>query len=882
MKSLIYRIILLAMWPSVLFAQQSQTFNPVADAQVYEGNKTNNYGTSSTFQLKKIPESANSRIAYLKFDLSAYSLSQVGKAVLRVYLTKHENFQTPIIVEAMAVADNSWTEAGINWNNKPALKGSVATMQLNATGKYYEWDVSEYIRSLNVTSTSATVVSLALQDVAGSEALLTFSSKESSSNKPQLVISETYSSPLANGNFYVDAANGNDNNSGTSTDNAWKTLDAVNSRVFQPGSKVLFKSGQTFYGTLLFNGSGADGNPLVYETYGGTTPAVIDGQGIKTAGYAYNRSYLEIKNLAFTNYRTGTITEEDLFHGLVFINENAGTLNHIYLDGVKVYNINSTDNFDAPGTKNHGGVFFDILGNDVISKWNDLLVTNCTFEQLSRTGVNFESSWELRNSNTNFGDDLGDGRTDNWVPSTNVVFRGNSFKHIAGNGLVVRVAVNPLIEYNYFEYCGETISGNATFNFNTDGAIFQFNEATRTVYNNGDTDARGIDSDFRTKNTYIQYNYLHHNGLGGVVATGGDQNTSPPSIPERFNMNTVIRYNLLENNAQQAISFSGAMKSAEVYNNTVYADATVNNVLVVRLAIWSVAPKNINFKNNIFYLRGIGTSYFFANGATYNFNNNIFYTTGSSSEPADVNKRTSDPLLLSPSSGVNGFKLKPGSPALNTGINIPNNGGRDYWGNAVSASGATNIGTYSGPGTNALPIELLNFKAVKVAEGALLTWATATETNNSHFEIERSADGMLFNTIANIKGANTSNSNRAYTYTDKDLLQGTYYYRLKQVDVDGKFTYSNVVALNFSLNEKNQLLIYPNPVADHLKFSYSAGANKITAEIYDMQGKKVMEKSFSANEATSIEVGHLKTGLYVLKIITTGTENTVQARFMKF
>lgn len=864
---------------------QSQTFNPVADAQVYEGGKTNNYGTSSNLQLKKIPESANTRITYLKFDLSAYSLNQTGKAILRVYLNKHDNFQVPIIVEAMAVADNSWTETGITWNNRPKLTGSVATMQLNTVGKYYEWDVSEYIRSLNVTSSSATVVSLALQDVAGSEALLTFNSKESSSNNPQLVISETYSSPLASGSFYVDAENGNDANSGTSTADAWKTLDAVNSRVFQPGSKVMFKSGQTFYGTLLFNGSGTDGNPLVYETYGGTTPAIINGQGIKTAGYAYNSSYLEIKNLAFTNYRTGTITKEDLFHGLVIINQNAGTLNHIYLDGIKVYNINSTDVADEPGTKNHGGVFFDILGTDVISKWNDLRITNCTFENLSRTGVNFESDWELRNSNTNFGDDLGNGKTDNWVPSTNVVIRGNTFKHIAGNGLVVRVAVNPLMEYNYFEYCGETISGNAAFNFNTDGAIFQFNEATLTIYNDGDTDANGIDSDFRTKNTYIQYNYLHHNGLGGIVATGGDQNTTTPSIPERFNINTVVRYNILENNERRMISFSGAMKSAEVYNNLFYADATVNNVLAVRLAIWSVAPKNINFKNNIFYLRGTGTTYSFSPGSTYSFNNNIFYnynTTGTTPEPADVNKRTADPLLLSPANGVNGFKLKSGSPALNTGINIVGNGGRDYWGNAVPASGVTNIGAYSGPGTNALPIDLLSFKAIKTAGGALLTWTTATENNNSHFEIERSADGIAFAKITTIKGANTSNSNISYTYTDKDLLQGTYYYRLKQVDFDGKFTYSNVAALNFVLHQKNQLLIYPNPVGDHLKFSYSAGAGKITAIIYDMQGKKVAERAFSENEDKSIEVGGLKIGLYVLKIVATGSENTAQARFMKF
>ncbi|WP_113639558.1 CBM96 family carbohydrate-binding protein [Nubsella zeaxanthinifaciens] len=876
MKIVIYSLLLIIPF----FAKaQSQTFTAVADAQVYEGSKTNNYGTSVNLQLKKIPESANSRISYLKFDLSSYTLSQTGKAVLRVYLNKHENFQIPVIVEAMNVTDNNWSESTLNWNNKPTPAGSIATAQLNAVGMYYEWDVSEYIRSLNLTVGNGNLVSLALQDVAGSEALLTFNSKEATTNKPQLVIYEAYSSPMVGGTFYVDAVNGNDLNAGTSTVAAWKTLDMVNSKVFQPGSKILFKSGQTFYGTLLISGSGNGTSTISYETYGGTSPAVIDAQGTKTAAYAYNKSYIEIKNLAFTNYRNGTITEEDLFHAMLWINENAGTLNHIYLDELRIFNVNSSDVADAAGTKNHGGIFFDILGTSVISKWNDLQVTNCTFENLSRTGINFESTWELRNSTTSFGDNLGDGRTDNWVPSTNVILRGNTFRHIAGNGLVVRVAVNPLIEYNYFEYCGETISGNAAFNFNTDGAIFQFNEATKTVYNDGDTDARGIDSDFRTKDTYIQYNYLHHNGLGGVVATGGDQNVSPPSIPERFNVNTVIRYNILENNERQAISFSGGMKSAEVYNNTIYADATVNNVLAVRLAIWSVAPKNISFKNNIFYLRGSNTTYSFASGSTYSFNNNIFYTTSSASEPSDPNKRTADPLLLNPASGLEGFKLKPSSPALNTGMNITSNGGRDYFGNAVPVNGSTNIGAYSGAGTNVLPIELSYFKAEKTVSAVLLRWATATEINNEHFEIERAVDGSSFTKIASVKSKGDSKNITTYSYEDRGVSVGTYYYRLKQVDFDGKYTYSDIETVNFKIVAENQLMVYPNPVGNYFKLNVKGD---FILSIYDMQGKIVLQRQLANYDANQIDVQHLKTGLYLIKVHREKDNEFFQSRFMKF
>jgi len=867
---------------------QTQTFTPIADAEVYEGSKLANYGIGTTFRVKKIPGSANTRITYLKFDLSSFNLTQTGKAVLRVYLSKQENLKIPVIVEALCTNGNSWAETTLNWSNKPQLLNSIATTLVNSAGNYYEWDISDYIKTLNPTSTNNTSFSEALQDVAAAETMLTFNSKESATNKPELVISEAPSTNQLSGNFYVDAINGNDNNNGNSEATAWKTVNAPNSKVFLAGSKISFKSGQTFPGTLLVTGSGNASNPIVYNTYGGTAQAVIDAQGGKTAMYAYNREYIELKNLGLTNYRNTTISDDDLLHALLLINENGGTLNHIYLDGLHIFNVNSSDIADAAGTKNHGGVFFDVLGNTVPSKWNDVQVTNCNFENLSRTGINFESDWELRNSNTSFGDNLGDGQTDNWVPSTNVVFRYNTFKHIAGNGLVVRVAVNPLIEYNLFDYCGETISGNAAFNFNTDGAIFQFNEAMHTVYNDGDTDARGIDSDFRTKNTYIQYNYLHDNGLGGVVATGGDQQAGAnPSIPERFNVNTVIRYNIIENNARQAISFSGAMKSAEVYNNVVYNDENYNNVLIVRVAAWGdVPPKNLNFKNNIFYLKGTGHNYSFTSGSSYSFNKNLFYYPSATNEPTDAGKIKADPLFLSPgNNNTNGYKLKPGSPALGVGALISNNGGRDYYNNTVSTSTAPNMGLYEGPGTNILPITLTKFTAKKINNGTFLNWATASEINNDYFEVERSLDVLNFTKIGAVDGAGDSKNTLNYSFTDEFPVNGNNYYRLKQVDKDGTSSFSEVLAVNFSLkNDAEELVVYPNPATSFVSINREPNANeKLEVKIYNLQGELVLSEKIESSSEIKVSVLNLKTGIFILKMTDLNTNKIVgKSKFLKY
>lgn len=864
---------------------QTQIFNPTDDAQVYEGNSNNNYGTSSSLQVKKIPGSTNTRITYLKFDLSSYHLSQTGKAVLRVYLRTNDN-TVPTIVEALKVNDNSWQENTLTWNNKPVSSGSAGTNIVYSAGSYYEWDVSDYISSLNPIIGNHLFLTIALSDVAESNALLTFNSKEYASNPPELVLSQDIDDHHLNGDFFVDAVNGNDNNSGSSELNPWKTLAKVNSYNFAAGSHIHFKSGQTFPGTLIITGNGTDMNPMIYDTYGGTANAMIDGQGAKTSIYAYNPSYLELRRLTVTNHRDVALTIKDLLHAMVFVNEDAGTLNHIYLDSLDIKDVNSADDADANGTKNHGGVFFNIIGSTVQSKWNDLLVTHCTFENLSRTGINFESDWELRNSNTSFGDGLGDGRFDNWIPSTNIVFRYNTFKHIAGNGLVVRVAINPLIEYNFFDYCGETISGNAAFNFNTDGAIFQFNEATHTVYNSGDTDARGIDSDFRTKNTYIQYNYLHDNGLGGVVATGGDQAAgSTPSIPERFNINTVIRYNIISNNDRQAVSFSGNMKSAEVYNNVFFADNTHNNVVIVRLAQWSVYPQNIHFKNNIFYFQGSGGSYTLPSQSAYSFSKNLFYTPTISSEPTDAGKIKADPLFVSTTDGPEGFKLKPGSPALNVGNLITANGGRDYYNNVVSSASTPNIGAYEGSGTTSLPVTLIDFKANRLLNTVLLTWLTVSEMNNDRFEIERSSDGFSFHKIGKVDGAGDSQVTRHYDFTDHFPMSGNNYYRLKQLDKDGKSSFTNVVAVNYNVSAKKEIVVFPNPTNSEIFVNYTPKSSTETLEVkvYNLQGECIMTHQVENPLAIRLSVVSLKTGIYFLRLEDTNHQKEVAtSKFLKY
>lgn len=112
-------------------------------------------------------------------------------------------------------------------------------------------------------------------------------------------------------------------------------------------------------------------------------------------------------------------------------------------------------------------------------------------------------------------------------------------------------------------------------------------------------------------------------------------------------------------------------------------------------------------------------------------------------------------------------------------------------------------------GQTPLPIELLSFSAMKDGQQVLTTWATATELNNDHFELQRSFDGAVWSTIGSIPGSGTTQSTHFYDLVDPAPHMGVDYYRLKQVDVDGSSTYSDVEAVTFA--EVDQALIWPQP-----------------------------------------------------------------------
>lgn len=174
-----------------------------------------------------------------------------------------------------------------------------------------------------------------------------------------------------------------------------------------------------------------------------------------------------------------------------------------------------------------------------------------------------------------------------------------------------------------------------------------------------------------------------------------------------------------------------------------------------------------------------------------------------------------------------------------------------------------------------LPVQLISFKAERLNYVVETEWITASEKNNSHFLIERSADGKKFESLGRVNGAGNSTVINKYRFTDDQPLKGTSYYRLKQVDFDGKFSYSKIEKVEFEgasgMNEIEVLSLEPNPFNETLNAVYNLPADGETlVRIMDAKGKTVYSenefRNSGANQFTFSEGYKLKNGIYFLLI----------------
>lgn len=199
--------------------------------------------------------------------------------------------------------------------------------------------------------------------------------------------------------------------------------------------------------------------------------------------------------------------------------------------------------------------------------------------------------------------------------------------------------------------------------------------------------------------------------------------------------------------------------------------------------------------------------------------------------------------------------------------------------------------TFSGTnGGNPLPVELVSFTAVVNGNKVTLEWSTATEVNNYGFDVERSAintKSQEWVKIGFVNGSGNSNSPKHYSFTNIPNGETKFNYRLKQIDNDGKYEYSNVVSID--INAPNKFALnqnYPNPFNPSTKISYRLPIDGfVTLKVYDILGKEINTLVNGNEKAGNYEVDFdgsgLASGVYICRMSYSDYSGVIKMLIMK-
>lgn len=233
-------------------------------------------------------------------------------------------------------------------------------------------------------------------------------------------------------------------------------------------------------------------------------------------------------------------------------------------------------------------------------------------------------------------------------------------------------------------------------------------------------------------------------------------------------------------------------------------------------------------------------------------------------------------------SGNNDFALSAGSSLelINGGeLEIPSGGCNSQ---KTMTFGGTTIATCNGNGSSLsfaevnamggyglLPVELTSFSVVQKSNIVEITWSTASEINNERFEVMHSTDGRLFESIGSVDGFGTTIVAQNYSLIHKDYSKGNNYYKLKQIDFNGDFEYSNIQSI--SILSSIDVTVFPNPTTETVQLAIPSDQTINLVTIFNTAGK-VMK---SWNQPTkSLEISDLENGYYIISVEINGQMNT--------
>ncbi|MFL5731059.1 MAG: T9SS type A sorting domain-containing protein [Cytophagaceae bacterium] len=215
-------------------------------------------------------------------------------------------------------------------------------------------------------------------------------------------------------------------------------------------------------------------------------------------------------------------------------------------------------------------------------------------------------------------------------------------------------------------------------------------------------------------------------------------------------------------------------------------------------------------------------------------------------------------------------------PSVTSNVALGNPGISTYsntsWGAAAGTAGSVLTGLvlkesstlFTGTPCITTPVELISFEAKQKNQSVTLAWSTASEKNNNYFVVERSSDLTTFDFIANVSGAVNSGQINRYSLLDKKI-QGSVYYRLSQVDLDGKKEVLGTRYVNFTFAPSVDFICYPNPFNGNLNFELNENTKgKILVQVVDAMGSVVYFTEMEFRKTLELQLTNLPSGLYTV------------------
>ncbi len=362
------------------------------------------------------------------------------------------------------------------------------------------------------------------------------------------------------------------------------------------------------------------------------------------------------------------------------------------------------------------------------------------------------------------------------------------------------------------------------------------------------------------------------------------------------------------NNAADAVTYVYyTASSTNVLNNINFINNTFNNCGYIDLG--GTGAINNTWANNIFKKSsGAGSLFKNANAGT-TWAGNMYQGSLGISIPSGMSNINSSLTLLTPNS-EGYFGLSSSSPAIDASnsnypsiLDITNidddpsllldisgqsrpsivtqkDVGCDEYTTGITTNHPLALSEVGPSYLVILPVKMVSFKVTPKNNAALLSWTTSFEQDNSHFNIERSSDGKNYYDIGKRSATNLSTFPVNYTFVDEAPLNGINYYRLKQVDLDEKFQYSDVRIL--SLEQSNSIKVFPNPAKNNIQFRFSSNPKSpVYIELLNLNGEKVKEAVIQALNGTvqnnlSLDITDVKSGTYFAKVLLNNKSSVVK------